>query len=341
MKRSRQNAGHDEDQVSFVNNDTAPAQNDVDMIDVNFEFYEPFETDFHGVRQLLNKSFEWCKTDPIFDLTEVTDVCCNQGNIGTVLKTTDQQAGAGEQQIQGGGKTASGEQNNNLSSSAGAAAAGAAGGRGATTTTPQETGLFGITTAVNLKQYKSSFTSSFPSMKRFMKSHLVAKGEEMVLREPQESTTSERTVKVEDLFEKFNTGFLINERLINLPEEVAPPLHSHLETAIHWSQTTPECPEDERPFYFFDYFLGIAKAFKDSYGTVYPNFEEEEYVKNSCFHKEIAIGQLVMQQNNSSSRGTSAGPDATTVKENEYRVVYLVSNKTFMEKIMPLFREEK
>ncbi|CAD7945895.1 unnamed protein product [Amoebophrya sp. A25] len=86
-KRGRKRAeGEQEEEF-----DMAFVDEDVEMVDVDFAFFEPFESDFHGVRALLQKAFEFCKRAPILDISEIADVACNQGNIGTVLKSGDEE----------------------------------------------------------------------------------------------------------------------------------------------------------------------------------------------------------------------------------------------------------
>lgn len=71
----------------------------------------------------------------------------------------------------------------------------------------------------------------------------------------------------EHLLEKGTTdknkivGLLLNERLVNIPQQIAPEILSNLRKDVKWSQRTPECPEDERPFYFFTHLIGISRCF--------------------------------------------------------------------------------
>lgn len=48
---------------------------------------------------------------------------------------------------------------------------------------------------------------------------------------------------------------------MNLPEDLVPPLHKALKEDIEWSCTTPDCPKEERPFYFFTHLIGVAKCY--------------------------------------------------------------------------------
>lgn len=56
-------------------------------------------------------------------------------------------------------------------------------------------------------------------------------------------------------------GLFLCERLVNLPHQVAPTLLSNLAKDVEWSQTTPTCPEDERPHYFFTHLIGVSHCF--------------------------------------------------------------------------------
>lgn len=74
----------------------------------------------------------------------------------------------------------------------------------------------GIYTALNLRQYQQSFAYTIPNLLKFFRKHC----DQDAFRESSNGTL------LEDVILKKNTGFLINERLINLPEETVPPLHS-------------------------------------------------------------------------------------------------------------------
>eukprot|EP00397_Hematodinium_sp_SG-2012_P011884 GEMP01012033.1.p3 GENE.GEMP01012033.1~~GEMP01012033.1.p3 ORF type:complete len:164 (+),score=38.70 GEMP01012033.1:564-1055(+) len=84
-------------------------------------------------------------------------------------------------------------------------------------------------------------------------------------------------------------GFVINERILTLPTEIMPLLHDNLAEDIRWSQTTPDCPDDERPFYFFDTLIGLCTAFKNKDELVYTKFEDEAYVRHSSFHFSFPV----------------------------------------------------
>eukprot|EP00392_Amoebophrya_sp_AT5.2_P006413 g6425.t1 len=327
--RKRTRAADEEDAVDFVNRmdvdegNGNPNDNDVDMknaVDVTFNFHEPFETDFHGVKVLLAKSFEWCKKEPILDLTELTDIVVNQGNIGTTLQSDD--------------------------------------------------GFFGICTAINLRQYKDSLKTSMEGFVQFLENHCPGgnKGEVVLMNGPPGGSSSSASAAAtspssaagttplcarnsgaggsgsggakegpaftwRDMVLQKNTGLLVNERLINLPDDLAPPLHKCLVDGIAWSQTTPECPEEERPFYSFDHFLGIAKCWKDEFGFVYALGESETYVRHSVFHHAVPVGHML------ATEMKSCPESATTVRENEYRMVYLLPATKLHEVVKEVTQE--
>ena len=60
--------------------------------------------------------------------------------------------------------------------------------------------------------------------------------------------------------QKTQVGLLIKERYENLPSPLLPPLYKAFLEDIDWSCNTPHCPPEERPFYGFTHFLGIARC---------------------------------------------------------------------------------
>ncbi|KAJ2559945.1 Mss4p nuclear export [Coemansia sp. RSA 1933] len=55
------------------------------MVDVEFEFFEPTEIDFHGMKSLLKSSFGDDAQD--FDISGLADLILEQGEIGSTVKT--------------------------------------------------------------------------------------------------------------------------------------------------------------------------------------------------------------------------------------------------------------
>jgi len=118
----------------------------------------------------------------------------------------------------------------------------------ADSSTKEET-VCGLLTALNLQQFKHR---SWPSA--------VAKALNAKAKKHADAATAN---KLQALLEKASkgaqVGLLLSERFVNLPPELVGPLHGALQEDIVWSCSTPECPEDERPFYGFTHFVGVAR----------------------------------------------------------------------------------
>jgi len=170
-------------------------------------------------------------------------------------------------------------------------------------TDESEQNCFGVLSIINLKQYeKTGLAKSVPALVAFLKKKC-------------KKINSSLMPKLKDVLSlEKQVGLLLNERIVTLPVELIPLLHDNLKEDIVWSQTTPECPEDERPFYFFDHLIGLAKMFKHGNEQVYAKYEEEVYVKHSDFHFPFPV------------------------KDNEYRVFYCLDFKILSTLIADIHR---
>ncbi|KAJ1799888.1 Mss4p nuclear export [Coemansia sp. RSA 2399] len=59
-------------------------------VDVDFEFFEPTEIDFHGIKSLLKSSFGDDAQD--FDISGLADLILEQGEIGSTVKTDGEES---------------------------------------------------------------------------------------------------------------------------------------------------------------------------------------------------------------------------------------------------------
>lgn len=57
---------------------------DFDILNVDFEFFDPQELDFHGIKVLLQQLFDVDST--VFDLSAVTDLILSQPLLGSTVK---------------------------------------------------------------------------------------------------------------------------------------------------------------------------------------------------------------------------------------------------------------
>jgi len=170
---------------------------------MEFEFCDPNELDYHGVATQL-KNGTWDFVDGL-NYSELADSVVGQGNIGSVIKSGDED---------------------------------------------EDGTIYGLLTALNLRQFKQL---SWPG---HIEKALLAKAS----RYADADTTSALESLILQQGSGAEVGLLLGERLVNLPNELVPPLHRALKDDIAWSCTTPECPADERPFYLFTHFLRVARC---------------------------------------------------------------------------------
>lgn len=134
---------------------------------------------------------------------------------------------------------------------------------------------FGLLTIINLGQYeKDKLRNTVPAIKELIRSKCKKMRPDLL-------------AKVEACLDTENkhVGYLINEHITGIPIEHVVGSHNNLHQDVHWSQTTPECPKDEQPYYFFDYLIGIAPSMRQQKKEkVFLRFEDEAYVKNSTFN---------------------------------------------------------
>lgn len=164
-------------------------------IDVDFEFFDPEEIDFHSVKNFvidLHDGEEW-------DSSSLADTIVNQGNIGTCVKADNKESDS----------------------------------------------LFALLTCINMRQYKDVVGI------QQLKKQLIAKGKQNGCPQLEELLNDPNA----------NIGLVINERLINMPLDIVPPLHKAMKEDIEWSCSAPEkdMPRDEQPFYRFDHLVFMSK----------------------------------------------------------------------------------
>lgn len=182
------------------------ADTSVQDLQIEFDFCEPDESDYHGVGELLKRgSLDFVTA---LNYAELVDTIVNQGNIGTLIKADKE---------------------------------------------GDDEAVCACLTVLNLQQFKQL---SWP--KEIVKALL----------------TRSKAHAPSDVHQKFEAfistwedrndiGLLLNERFVNLPLDLIPPLHKGLPEDIEWSRTTPECPEDERLFYNFKFYVGVARQLEE------------------------------------------------------------------------------
>lgn len=184
----------------------AEEEDDGQDLDVDFEFCDPSEDDYHNVSELL-KSGTWEFVE--FNYSELTETVVGQGNIGTFIKSSTSEKD------------------------------------------PELVTTCGIYTALNLRQF------AHQSWAKDISSALIAKAKAHADAKVAQQLQSLLLARDEGT----EVALLFHERFMNLPPDLVSPLHQALLDDIEWSCTTPDCPADERPFYRFTHFVGLARCF--------------------------------------------------------------------------------
>eukprot|EP00928_Gymnodinium_smaydae_P079777 TRINITY_DN63630_c0_g1_i1.p1 TRINITY_DN63630_c0_g1~~TRINITY_DN63630_c0_g1_i1.p1 ORF type:complete len:357 (+),score=90.74 TRINITY_DN63630_c0_g1_i1:76-1146(+) len=198
-------AEEDEEEQDSDKEITVEPSADGTTIDVDFEFMDPSDDDYHSVSGLL-KSGTWEFVE--LNFSELSDSAVGQGNIGTLVKSN--------------------------------------------TGSEDDITVCAFHSTLNLRQFAQQ---SWP---RDVTRALVAKAQKHAGADV--ASRFEAAIEHGDGKSK-EVGLLLSDRFANLPPALVPPLHKALIEDIDWSCTTPDCPEDERPFYKFTHFLGVCKCF--------------------------------------------------------------------------------
>ncbi|KAJ3097928.1 hypothetical protein HDU97_004464 [Phlyctochytrium planicorne] len=158
-----------------------------DIIDVDFDFFDPREIDFHGLKSLLRQTF--LQDAERFNLSDMADAIIAQPHIGSIVKVDD------------------------------------------------STDPYAVVTAL-------SFTHT--SLKP-LADYLIEKCKKDAAVQK----------KLTSVFKDSHVGFLINERLVNMPAEIIAPMFKMLIEELEWSV-------EERKEKPYDYFVLVAKTFSEA-----------------------------------------------------------------------------
>ncbi|KAH7421642.1 hypothetical protein KP509_13G069000 [Ceratopteris richardii] len=163
----------------------------VELVNVDFEFFDPKEDDFHGVKALLRSFLD----DISWDIGGFVDIILGQPTVGTVIKTGEDES------------------------------------------------PLGVITVLNLGRYKGK--SCLLNIYDFLKKNVP------------------NCMEIEAVFNDYpdTVGLLVSERLVNIPEELAPPLYKGLLDEVSWA-TEDEPTEALRDSFKFKQYLIISRIFQ-------------------------------------------------------------------------------
>lgn len=213
--------------------------NSQDIVNVDFEFFDPRPDDYHGVKALLRTYVD----DVKWDLGGFVDVILSQTTVGTVIKTAEDES------------------------------------------------PIGVISVLNLGRYKNQ--TCVRSIHQFLQTKCSVESD---------------VAEIEALFEKhpYKVGLLVSERIINLPEELAPPLYCGLLDEILWA-TEDEPTKALRDSFKFKYYLIMTRIFQ----------KVQKKIKDSKLSKKVKRKIHRLSETEDASKSESAGELIYTKPEDE------------------------
>ncbi|WIA22012.1 hypothetical protein OEZ85_004365 [Tetradesmus obliquus] len=170
----------------------SPDEDPFDQINVDFQFFDPKESDFHGLKALLHTYLDGQQ----YDSSPLVDTIIAQASVGTVVRT-----GEDEDPI-------------------------------------------AVMTVLNTQQHKQA------GFLQQIRQYVLGKCKDAALKD-----------KLAKAWDAPGTGLIINERLVNCPPQLAPPLVQALFDEVGWA--TEDEPQDVRDHYKFKQYLLLTRVYSD------------------------------------------------------------------------------
>ncbi|KAF6251994.1 p21-C-terminal region-binding protein-domain-containing protein [Scenedesmus sp. NREL 46B-D3] len=193
---SEDSSSEEDDSAPEVSDDQededSPDEDPFDQINVDFQFFDPKESDFHGLKALLHTYLDGQQ----YDSSPLVDTIIAQASVGTVVRT-----GEDEDPI-------------------------------------------AVMTVLNTQQHKQA---GFMSQ---IRQYVLGKCKDAVVQG-----------KLAKAWDAAGTGLIINERLVNSPPQLAPPLVQALFDEVGWA--TEDAPQDVRDLYRFKQYLLVTRVYSD------------------------------------------------------------------------------
>jgi len=219
-------------------------------MNVNFDAQTATDTDFHGIKRLLQQLF--LKAN--IDLSAVTDVILGQNHVGSVIK----QAPLDEEE----------EEDDEME-------------------TDNVEEVFGISTVINLTQRLTDESKTSPSEGDKAIKQMV----DLLVDKSDKHGGPVQTKSLKEFLtdKEKHTGWLLNERFVNIPPQISLPLYDSLRDEMHSA-----CAKGQK--FKFDHFLLISKALKakggkkkDQDAIIFTNGEEELFQEESAFQFAFSV----------------------------------------------------
>jgi len=218
-------------------------------MNVNFDAQTATDSDFHGIKRLLQQLFLKANVN----LSALTDVILGQNHVGSVIK----QAPLDEDE----------EDEDEMESDA-------------------VDEVFGISTVINLTHRLTNETKNAPSEGDKAIKQLV----NLLVDKSDKNGGPVQTKTLPFLTDKEkHTGWLLNERFVNIPAQISLPLYDSLRDEMHSA-----CAKGQK--FKFDYFLLLSKALKekgakkkDQEELIFTNGEEELFQEECAFSFAFSV----------------------------------------------------
>ncbi|KAJ3164702.1 Mss4p nuclear export [Geranomyces variabilis] len=207
------NSGSEKEFNDGTDNENADGTDDDDedldkeTVDVDFEFFDPKEIDFHGLKSLLRQTF--ANDADLIPISVLADLIISQPAVGTTVKT---------------------EEN------------------------PDP---YAVMTALSFGTHAKH--EGIAAVRAY-----ILDSARKAINNAGDSSIAER---VERVLDGGKSAWVVNERLINMPPQVVPPMMNMLLEEIEWAV------EDGEPFEF-EYFVYISKIYREIESVVEEDGEE-------------------------------------------------------------------
>merc|ERR1719204_209541 len=220
-------------------------------MNVNFDAQTATDSDFHGIKRLLQQLFLKANVN----LSALTDVILGQNHVGSVIK----QAPLDEDDE---------EEEDEMESDA-------------------VDEVFGISTVINLTHRLNNEGKNAPSEGDKAIKQMV----DLLVKESDKNGGPVQTKTMQAFLtdKEKHTGWLLNERFVNIPAQISLPLYDSLRDEMHSA-----CAKGQK--FKFDHFLLISKALKakggkkkDQDAIIFCNGEEELFQEESAFQFAFSV----------------------------------------------------
>lgn len=249
-------------------------------MNVNFDAQTATDADFHGIKRLLHQLFLKANVN----LSSLTDVILGQNHVGSVIKQAplDEEEDDEEDEME---------------------------------TDADE--VFGISTVINLTQRLTNESKNVPSEGDKAVKQIV----DLLVEKSDKNGGSIQTKTLKEFLtdKEKHTGWLLNERFVNIPAQISLPLYDALRDEMHSA-----CAKGQK--FQFHHFLLMSKALKIKNGKkndedrlIFTNGEEELFHEESTFSFSFSVAD---QQADAETISEAASEEEASYES--WRVVMII-----------------